>query len=161
MMRMLRLSGSYKKNLDPQLAESSTKHYVDYSIHASILHKNQIDEMEFCKSKGITSFKIYMNLGAEVCHVYMDIQPGEKSLREERIEMTADFVEKIVAKAASLNCTILVHAEDYLMCSCGIKTAQTKKRDGLPAWSESRPVESEVKSITTISKIAREAGCTL
>ncbi len=161
MIRMLRLSGSYKKNLDSQLEASSKTHYVDYSIHASILSKSQINEMEFCKSRGITSFKIYMNLGEEVGHVYMDMQPGEKSLREERVEMTTDMIEKIIEKAAALNCQVLVHAEDYQMCSCGIKTAKEKRMDGLGAWSQSRPVESEVKSITTISQIARKFGCNL
>jgi dihydropyrimidinase len=161
MMRMLRLSGSYKRNLDSHLVESSKSHYVDYSIHASILHKNQIDEMEFCKSKGITSFKIYMNLGDEVGHIYMDMQPGEKILREDKIEMTREMVENIISKAASLNCTVLVHAEDYQMCSCGIKTAKEKKMDGLAAWSQSRPVESEVKSIKTASEIARKYGCSI
>ncbi len=159
MMRMLRLHGSYKKNLDSHLVASSKTHYVDYTIHASILHKDQINEMEFCKDKGITSFKIYMNLGEEVSHVYMDMQPGDRSLREDRVEMTTDMIEKIVAKAASLNCPVLVHAEDYQMCSCGIQTAKEKKMDGLAAWSQSRPVESEVKSITTISQIARKYGC--
>src|SRR5579863_879288 len=161
MMRMLRLSGSYKKNLESHLLASSKAHYVDYSIHASILHTNQINEMEFCKSKGITSFKIYMNLGDEVGHIYMDMQPGEKSLREERVEMTKEMIEKIIAKAASLNCTVLVHAEDYQMCSCGIKTAKEKKMDGLAAWSQSRPVESEVKSIKTASKFARKYRCSI
>ncbi len=161
MIRMLRLGGSYKKNLGSHLLESSKAHYVDYSIHASILHKNQIDEMEFCKSKGITSFKIYMNLGDEVGHVYMDMQPGEKSLREEKVEMTKEMVEKIIANAASLNCTVLVHAEDYQMCSCGIKTAKEKKMDGLAAWSQSRPAESEVKSIRTASEFARKYGCSI
>lgn len=161
MMRMLRLGGSYRKNLDAHLAESSRAHYVDYSIHASILLKDQIEEMEFCKSKGITSFKIYMNLGEDVGHVYMDMQPGDKSLREERVEMTTAMVERIVQKAASLNCPVLVHAEDYQMCSCGIRTAKEKKMDGLAAWSGSRPVESEVKSIRTVSQIARKYGCTL
>jgi dihydropyrimidinase len=161
MMRMLRLGGSYKKNLDAQLTESSKAHYVDYSIHASILHKDQISEMEFCKNKGITSFKIYMNLGDEIGHVYMDMQPGDKSLREERVEITTDVIEKIIQKAAYLNCPVLVHAEDYQMCSCRIRTAKEKKMDGLAAWSQSRPVESEVKSIKTVSQIARKFGCTL
>ena len=159
MMRMLRLSGSYKKNLDSHLAESSKSHYVDYSIHAAILHKDQIDEMEFCREKGITSFKIYMNLGDEVDHVYMDMQPGEKSLREERVEMKPEMVERIIAKAVSLGCTALIHAEDYQMCSCGMREKKEKKRNGLAAWSESRPVESEVKSILIASKMARKAGC--
>lgn len=161
MMRMLRLGGSYRSNLRAHLAESSRTHYVDYTIHASILHKEQIDEMEFCKSKGISSFKIYMNLGEEVGHVYMDMQPGDKSLREDRVEMTLDMITKIIQNAASLNCPVLVHAEDYHMCSCGIQTAKEKKMDGLAAWSGSRPVESEVKSIKTVSAIARKFGCTL
>ena len=161
MIRMLRLSGSYKKNLDSHLVESSRSHYVDYSIHASILHKDQIGEMEFCRKKGITSFKIYMNLGDEVGHIYMDMRPGEKSLREENVEMNTEMIEKIITNAASLGCTVLIHAEDYQMCSCGMREAKEKKRDGLGAWSESRPVESEIKSITTASKVARKVGCTL
>lgn len=161
MMRMLRLGGSYRSNLGAHLAESSKTHYVDYTIHASILHKEQIDEMEFCKNKGISSFKIYMNLGEEVGHIYMDMQPGDKSLREDRVEMTLDMITKIIQNAASLNCPVLVHAEDYHMCSCGIQSAKEKKMDGLAAWSSSRPVESEVKSIKTVSAIARKFGCTL
>lgn len=102
-----------------------------------------------------------MNLGDEVGHVYMDMKPGEKSLVEERVEMTKDMIEKIISKAASLNCTVLIHAEDYQICSCGIKTAKEKKKDGLAAWSESRPVESEVKSIKTASEIARKYNCTI
>ncbi len=161
MMRMLRLNGSYKKNLDSHLIASSRTHYIDYAIHASILQRNQIDEMEFCKTKGINSFKIYMNLGDEVGHVYMDMEPGEKSLREVRVEMKKEMIKEIIKRAAALNCLVLVHAEDYEMCSCGIRTAKEKKKDGLSAWSESRPVESEVKSITSASEIARDAGCSL
>jgi dihydropyrimidinase len=39
--------------------------------------------------------------------------------------------------------------------------AKTKNKNGLGAWSESRPVESEVKSITTTSRLARKTGCKL
>jgi len=161
MMRMLRLSGSYKKNLDPHLSASAKSHYVDYSIHASILHEEQIDEMDFCTKKGITSFKLYMNLGDEVGHVYMDMQPGENSIHEEKVEINTKIVEKVITKASKLGCTVLVHAEDYQMCSCGMHEARSKNKDGLAAWSESRSVESEVKSITTASQIAKKTGCKL
>ena len=69
MMRMLRLGDSYQKSLDSQLLASANSHYVDYSIHASIFNKQQVDEMKFCVEKGITSFKLYMNLGSDVGHV--------------------------------------------------------------------------------------------
>jgi dihydropyrimidinase len=161
MMRMLRIGGSYKKLLASHLSKSSTSHYIDYAIHASILQKEQIDEMEFCTKNGISSFKIYMNLGEDIGHVYMDMEPGTNHLHEEKVEMNQDMVEKIVKNAASLGCPVLVHAEDYQMCSCGIRQAREKNKDGLGAWSESRSVESEIKSIKSISKIARNANCTV
>ena len=74
MMRMLRRGDSYKNSLSPQLTASSKSHYVDYAIHASIFNSQQVDEMQYCVENGVTSFKLYMNLGGEVGHVYMDME---------------------------------------------------------------------------------------
>jgi len=161
MMRMLRLDSSYKNSLIPQLIASSQNHYVDYTIHASIFNTQQIDEMKFCIDKWITSFKLFMNLGGDVGHVYMDMEPGTTSLCEAKVDVTNEIVQKVVQKAASLGCPVLVHAEDYEICACGLKTAKEKHKDGLSAWSESRSTQSEVKAIKTISQFARECDCTL
>ncbi len=161
MMRMLRLGDSYQKSLDSQLLASANSHYVDYSIHASIFNKQQVDEMKFCVEKGITSFKLYMNLGSDVGHVYMDMNPGNSTLREAKVEVNQEIVQSVVENAAKLGCPVLVHAEDYESCSCGIKNAKEKKKDGLSAWSESRSPESEVKAIQTVSKFAKNSDCTL
>jgi len=161
MMRMLRLGASYTNSLIPQLIASSQNHYVDYTIHASIFNNAQIDEMKFCLDKWVASFKLYMNLGGDVGHVYMDMEPGTNKLREAKVNVTTEIVQKVVEKAASLGCPVLVHAEDYESCACGIKTAKEKNKDGLAAWSESRSTESEVKSIKTVSKFARDYDCTL
>jgi dihydropyrimidinase len=161
MMRMLRLGDSYKKSLLPQLNASSKSHYVDYAIHASIFNHEQVDEMEYCVENGITSFKLYMNLGGDVGNVYMDMQPGKNLLQEQHVEVSSEIVQRVVEKAASLNCPVLVHAEDYEECACGIKKAKENNLDGLPAWSQSRSSESESKSIKTISKFARDSNCVL
>ncbi len=161
MMRMLRLGDSYKKSLLSQLDASSKSHYVDYAIHASIFNNQQVDEMEYCVENGITSFKLYMNLGGDVGHVYMDMQPGKNLLQEQHVEVNSEVVQRVVEKAASLRCPLVVHAEDYEECACGIKKAKEKNLDGLPAWSKSRPTESESKSIKTISKFARDSNCVL
>jgi len=161
MMRMLRLGDSYQKSLDSQLLASANSHYVDYSIHASIFNKQQVDEMKFCVEKGITSFKLYMNLGSDVGHVYMDMNPGNSTLREAKVEVNQEIVQSVVENAAKLGCPVLVHAEDYESCSCGIKNAKEKKKNGLSAWSESRSPESEVKAIQTVSKFAKNSDCTL
>jgi len=102
-----------------------------------------------------------MNLGGEVGHVYMDMEPGKNLLQEERVEVTSEIVKKVVKNASSLGCPVLVHAEDYEECGCGIKKAKEKNQDGLSAWSESRPTKSEAKSIQTIAKFARDSNCTI
>ena len=129
MMRMLRRGDSYKNSLSPQLNASSTSHYVDYAIHASIFSMQQVDEMKYCVENGVTSFKLYMNLGGEVGHVYMDMEPRGNLLQEERVEVTSEIVENVVKNASSLGCPVLVHAEDYEECCCGIKKAKEKNQD--------------------------------
>ena len=161
MMRMLRLGGPFSNSLQAQLEAASQNHYVDYAIHASIFNEQQINEMNFCVEKGITSFKIYMNLGGEIGHVYMDMPPNATHLSLAQVEVTDEIVEQTVKNAASLGCPVLVHAEDYESCGCGIKTAKEKKQDGLSAWSESRSPEFEVKAIKTVSKFGRDYDCVI
>ena len=161
MMRMLRLGTSFQSSLQAQLDAASKTHYVDYTIHASIFSKQQIEEMKYCVEKKITSFKIYMNLGGDVGHVYMDMPPYTSEIEAETVEVNNQIVEETVKNAASLRCPVLVHAEDYESCACGIKTAKEKNRDGLSAWSESRSPEFEAKAIRTVCKYGRDYGCTL
>lgn len=161
MMRMLRLGDSYQYSLPKQLEASKNSHLVDYTIHASIFNNQQVEEMSFIVNQGITSFKIYMNLGGDVGHVYMDMEPYSHKLSEYHVNVSDDIVENIVKNAASLNCPVLVHAEDYESCACGIKTAKQKNLDGLSAWSESRSPDYEVKAIQKISNFARKYNCIL
>ncbi len=161
MMRMLRLPNSFQKTLQEQLDAAAKYHYVDYAIHASIFTQRQIDEMNFCVDKGITSFKIYMNLGGEVGHVYMDMPPYSSELVAAQVDVNDKIVKETVKKAASLGCPVLVHAEDYESCACGMKKAKEKKQDGLSAWSESRSPEFEVKAIKTVCKYGRDYECVI
>ena len=161
MMRMLRLEDSFSNSLQSQLDTSAHNHYIDYAIHASVFNSQQINEMNICVEKGITSFKIYMNLGGEVGHVYMDMPPNSTELVAVKVEVTDEIVEQTVKTAASLGCPVLVHAEDYESCGCGIKTAKEKNQDGLSAWSESRSPEFEAKAIKTVSKFGRDYDCVI
>ena len=161
MMRMLRLGDPFTSSLQSQLDAASKNHYIDYAIHASIFTQRQISEMNFCVDKGITSFKIYMNLGGEVGHVYMDMPPDSPNLVPAQVNVTDELVEQTVKAAAELGCPVLVHAEDYESCGCGIKTAKEKNQDGLSAWSSSRSPEYEAKAIKTVSKFGRDYDCVI
>ncbi len=161
MMRMLRLGDLFTNSLQSQLDVASQNHYIDYAIHASIFTPQQVSEMNYCIEKGITSFKIYMNLGGEIGHVYMDMPPNSSSLVDAQVNVTDELVEQTVKAAADLRCPVLVHAEDYESCGCGIKTAKEKNQDGLSAWSSSRSPEFEAKAIKTISKFGRDYDCVI
>ena len=161
MMRMLRLGDPFSISLQSQLDVSSQNHYIDYAIHASIFTPQQINEMNLCVEKGITSFKIYMNLGGEVGHVYMDMPPNSSNLVAAKVDVTDELVKQTVKTAAELGCPVLVHAEDYESCGCGIKTAKEKNQDGLSAWSSSRSPEFEAKAIKTVSKFGRDYDCVI
>ena len=161
MMRMLRLGDPFSNSLQDQLDAASQNHYVDYAIHASVFTPQQINEMDYCVKKGITSFKIYMNLGGEIGHVYMDMPPNSSELVAANVDVTDEIVEQTVKTASSLGCPVLVHAEDYESCGCGIQTAREKNQDGLSAWSESRSPEFEAKAIKTVSKFGRDYDCVI
>lgn len=161
MMRMLRLPDKFETSLPAQLDAMDAHHYVDYAIHASVFTREQIKGMKFCTQHNVKSFKLYMNLGGEIGHVFMDMPPESKNLVPSRVHVNDDIVRNTVKEAAQLKCPVLVHAEDYEMCGCGIKTAQKKNLDGLSAWSASRPPASEAKAIRTISKFGRDYNCTI
>ncbi len=161
MMRILRTVNSYRNFLNPQLSTSSNSHYIDYTFHASILTEQHIDEMKYCVEKGITSFKLYMNLGMDIGTINMDMDIGKNFLHEYKVETNEKIIEDVIKNASILGCPVLVHAEDYKLCSSGMKNAKKKNQDGLVTWSKSRSQDSEVKAIADVSKTARKFGCVL
>src|ERR687890_2257119 len=77
MIRMLRLFDGYcNSNVIKQLHASKGNHFIDYSIHASILRPDQIKDILYLKELGVSSLKIYMNLGADLNRIHMDLGPG-------------------------------------------------------------------------------------
>ena len=155
MMRMLRLGTSYKKSLPLQINASKNTHYINYAIHASIFNDSQINEMEYCANTGVSSFKIYMNLGGNLSHVYMDTEPGATKLEDGKVEMNPQIIEEIIKTAAKLGLPVSVHAEDYESCACAMHESQKKGKDGLGMWSESRSPQYEAKAIKIVCNLAR------
>src|ERR1051326_2649621 len=75
MVRMLRLYESYR-NIGKHLTASKGNHHIDYAIHASILTPDQLKDISYLKNIGISSVKVYMNLGSDLRHISMDLDPG-------------------------------------------------------------------------------------
>ena len=165
-IRMLRLDGSYRK-LSNQFRTSAKNHYIDYSIHASILNDEQVKDIPFLISDmDITSFKVYMNLGNGYNRILMDLDPGNSELNECEVNVNDDLIENILKSCSHVNATVIIHAEDPAICA--ENTSKQKlldisnpKGSNLLKWSESRPPISESVSISRIANHGRKYNSTL
>ena len=145
MMRMLRLYGSYKENLKKHI--NANTHLIDYAYHASILLKEQIDEMEYCMKEGIRSFKLYMNLRRGIGKIYMDMEPYKDEMIEGEVDTDEELIKNTIKNAR--DSVVIVHAEDPEICRKGMKG----RIDDLKGWSNARPSISERKAIRFLASI--------
>jgi dihydropyrimidinase len=161
MVRMLRLYDDSYRAIEKQLQASKGSHYIDYSIHASILKHEQVKDISYLKGIGVNSLKIYMNLGADLNRIYMDLDPGEHKVKEGEVNMDDPLLSSIVEEGAKAHSTVLVHAEDPTVCAEHIRLGREKGMKGLKAWSDCRPPSSEAQSIAKISELGRKFGANL
>jgi dihydropyrimidinase len=160
MIRMLRLYDSYR-TVTKQLQASKGNHFIDYSIHASILRPEQVKDVPYLKELGINSLKIYMNLGADLNHIYMDLEPGTHGVKEVEVDMTDDLLSAIVKEGSKAHSTVLVHAENPEICSEHMHRGKERGTEGLKAWSDCRPPSSEAASVSKVSQLGRKFGANL
>jgi dihydropyrimidinase len=161
-IRMLRLFDGYcygnNNNITKQLRASKGNHFVDYAIHASILRPDQVIDIPYLKELGISSLKIYMNLGADIKRIHMDLEPDNHDTRDAQVDMTDKLMSSIVREGSRVHSTILVHAENPMICSEHMRKAREKGMASLDAWAYSRPPYSEAQSIAKISELGRRVG---
>ncbi len=167
-IRMLRSNESYEQNIAKQLKASEKNHYIDYAIHASILNPNQIADIPYLCKIGINSFKLYMNLGSKDNRILMDMEPGVNELIPEYIQVSDDLCSDVLSTSSSscTNSTVLIHAEDHIMCSNLIEKNRTMYSttnldnsndfNSLDLWSKTRPSESEIIAIKKIFHLGRK-----
>ncbi len=141
---------------------SAKNHYIDYSIHASILTDKQVKDIPFMiNDTHITSFKVYMNLGNGYNRILMDLDPGNSELNEREINMNDDLIENILKSCSRENSTVIIHAEDPAICADNtskqkLLDVSNPKESDLQKWSDSRPPISESVSISRITNLGRK-----
>ena len=130
MIRMLRLYSDYQNNIKKQIEASLKNHIIDFSIHPSILIKQHLQDISYLiHETGINSFKVYMNLGSKLNQIHMDLNPMEKEIRSGTVEISDDFLNKIVKITSQFNTMLLVHAEDPEICYNEIKREIIDKKN--------------------------------
>jgi dihydropyrimidinase len=167
-IRMMRLNSNYR-NIEQQLNACTGTHYVDYSIHASVLNFGHLDEIGYLKKKGISSFKLYLNLGHDLTTISMDKEPGGNNIIiNEDVNITPELMLSTLKKVSGSSSVVLVHAEDSSICSKRIARAKktekeelTSKTRPLRMWSNCRPPISEAKTISLSCRYAKESDCSI
>lgn len=165
--RMLRTFESFEKSIVNQIKAGENNHLVDYSIHASILNHEQVNSIPFLYDRGISSYKLYMNLGSTENRILMDMRPYEPKLLPQNVHISDDLCYETIEKASSFkNSIVLVHAEDHEMCSSitndlkfndnSDNKSQNKHSNPLILWSKCRPPESESIAIKKIMNMGRK-----
>ena len=138
MIRMLRLYSDYRTNIQKQINASLKNHIIDFSIHPSILIEQHLQDISYLiQEKGINSFKVYMNLGSNLNQIHMDLNPMEKEIRSGKVEISNDFLDKIVKTTSRFNTMLLVHAEDPEICFNEIKREIIDKKNNNQKLSSS------------------------
>jgi dihydropyrimidinase len=99
-----------------------------------------------------------MSLGADLNRIHMDLEPATYGISEEKVDMTDELMISIVNEAATVRSTILVHAENPVICSEHMRKARERGMTSLEAWSYCRPPYSEAQSIAKISDLGRRSG---
>jgi dihydropyrimidinase len=168
-MRMLRLFESYEQSISEQLKASENNHFIDYSIHASILNPKQINDINYLCNMGIPSFKLYMNLGSSDNRILMDMKPHKHKLLPEHVNVSDNLCNDVLEKSSYFdNSVVLIHAEDHVMCADLINKNKSNKSinninlrsetdyNPLELWSKCRPQASEVIAIKKITNLGRK-----
>lgn len=155
-IRMLRLDSQYRESISEQLEASAKSHYIDYTVHPSILMIDHLDDVSYLYKKvGVNSFKLYMNLGSGLNHIHMDLNPKEENVRSGHVNITDEFLEKIVKTTThDFNGTLLVHAEDPQICYNLIKNnIVNKKQQGRKKKKETKNYTNKTnENITSIKE---------
>jgi dihydropyrimidinase len=166
MIRMLRMNESYR-NIEKHLEASKGRHHIDYAIHASILNPEHLNDIDYLRSIGINSFKLYMNLGFDLNSISMDLDPGSSGIRNEQVTVDKELMVATIRKVSNTRSIVLIHAEDPAICSKKIRTEKenekrgTTKKKPLQIWSDSRPPNSESESIYSAAQHARQLDCNI
>lgn len=140
---------SYLDMFASEKAKGEKLSHVDFSFHFCLMKDQHIEEIETCVEElGISSFKFFMNFrGDEGKYFGIDgIDDG--------------FIfEGLKTIGRNKNAKAVIHAENIEIGWRFRKKLKEEGRDGLAAWTASKPSFLEVESIQRVCYFGKVANC--
>ena len=119
--------------------------WVDVAFHAGVFTEGHIGEMEECRARGITSFKLYL--------------PFRGKDAPEGWELTDEKLRRIMKKTAAMGGSAIVtfHAENVY--ADGWDPDEFMAKHPQANWNEIRPARCETADLERMAKLSEETGC--
>jgi dihydropyrimidinase len=132
------------------LAACAGQARVDFAVHLALLLEDHVRGIErYVAQHGIRSFKFYMAYrGADGRQIGMTNEIDDGLLLE--------ALERIAAVPGGIAC---FHCENTDIVNRVAARLRAEGRQGLAAWSESRPALAEAESIHRVVSLGAAAGC--
>ncbi|HEY1685129.1 MAG TPA: allantoinase AllB [Tepidisphaeraceae bacterium] len=132
------------KSFDAKVVAAQKSSLTDFALWGGLTPIN-LDQMEELAQRGVIGFKAFMS-GSGID----DFPRSDEAI-----------LEKGMRIAAKLGLLVAVHAEDEAMVSALGQRAISAGQTAIKDYLASRPIEAEVKAITTACDLAHSTGCSL
>ena len=140
---------SYLDMFASEKAKGEKLSHVDFSFHFCLMKDRHIEEIDACiEELGISSFKFFMNFRGD----------EGKYFGVEGIDDGFIF-EGLKAIGRNKNAKAVIHAENIEIGWRLRKKLKEEGRDGLAAWTASKPSFLEVESIQRICYFGKVTNC--
>jgi dihydropyrimidinase len=162
LVRYYRRTDSYLDTFPAHIEQNPAYHYQDFSAHLALFNHEQVAEIpQYVSELGITSFKLYMNLKANLAKAFLiDPLVDDTVAQTEDLDYDDGLLFGIMQKLAKLpvKTRLSVHVEEADLVSYQLPRVKESGLGGLLAWHYARPAEAEALGVQKVAYLSRQLG---
>jgi dihydropyrimidinase len=159
LVRYFRRTDSYLRTFPPHIEQDVAYHYQDFSAHLALFNQEQVAEIpRYVSELGITSFKLYMNLKANLAKAFLvDPLVDDEVAQTEDLDYDDGLLFAIMKQLAQLpaRTRLSVHVEEADLVSYQLPRVKAMGLGGLLAWHYARPPEAEALGAQKVAYLSR------
>jgi dihydropyrimidinase len=160
LVRYFRRTDSYLDTFPAHIEQNPTYHYQDFSAHLALFNHAQVAEIpRYISELGITSFKLYMNLKANLAKAFLiDPLVDDEVAQTEDLDYDDGLLFGIMKQlsTASARTRLSVHVEEADLVSFQLPRVKEMGLGGLLAWHYARPAEAEALGVQKVAYLSRQ-----
>jgi dihydroorotase-like cyclic amidohydrolase len=162
LVRYYRRTDSYLETFPAHIEQNPAYHYQDFSAHLALFNQDQVAEIpRYVSELGITSFKLYMNLKANLAKAFLvDPLVDDEVAQTEDLDYDDGLLFGIMQELSKspVRTRLSVHVEEADLVSYQLPRVKESGLGGLLAWHYARPAEAEALGVQKVAYLSRQLG---